>query len=63
MTDFTVRAVKTYNDRWILVDKETGIIVDTAQGYGYTTPRRAYACWHYKHPYGKVQCEVEDSEN
>lgn len=62
MTDFTVRAVKTYNDRWVLVDKKTGIIVDTAQGYGYRSPRNAYACWDYKHPYGEVPSGVEDNE-
>lgn len=38
----------TYEDRWVLVDKETGEIVDDAQGYGFTTERKAYACWAYK---------------
>ncbi len=56
-----VRAVKTYNNRWVLVDKESGIIVDTAQGYGYTTPRRAYACWSYKHPYETMS--MKDKSN
>lgn len=34
--------------RFVIVDTETGEIVDDAQGYGYTTPQKAYAGWSYK---------------
>ena len=39
-TDFT--------PRYIIMDKETGEIIDDAQGYGYKTKRNAYACYGYK---------------
>ncbi|MBR5950060.1 MAG: hypothetical protein IKZ87_01350 [Actinomycetaceae bacterium] len=44
---------KTYSKkcgdkRYILVDSETGEILDTAQGYGYRTPQGAHAAWAYK---------------
>ena len=50
---WTAKAVRSpslstdYEDRWVLVDKETGEIVDDAQGYGFTTERKAYACFAY----------------
>jgi len=37
-----------YEDRYVIVDSETGEIVDDAQGYGYRTPQKAYAAWGYK---------------
>ena len=36
-------------NRWMLVDVETGEIVDDAQGYGYRTARGAHAAWAYHH--------------
>lgn len=36
-------------NRWMLVDLETGEIVDDAQGYGYRTARGAHAAWAYHH--------------
>ena len=50
---WTAKAVRSpslssdYEDRFVLVDKETGEIVDDAQGYGFTTERKAYACFAY----------------
>lgn len=35
--------------RYIIVDAETGEILDDAQGYGYKTKQNAYKCWGYKH--------------
>ncbi|EMF0203506.1 hypothetical protein NXK88_002789 [Enterococcus hirae] len=35
-------------ERYVIVDTQTGEIVDDCQGYGYRTPRRAYACFGYK---------------
>lgn len=36
-------------NRWMLVDVETGEIVDDAQGFGYRTARGAHAAWAYHH--------------
>ena len=37
-----------YGDRFIVVDGETGEILDDAQGYGYKTIKKAYAAWAWK---------------
>ena len=34
--------------RYLIVDTESGEIVDDAQGYGYKTAQKAYAGWYYK---------------
>lgn len=34
--------------RYVIVDTDTGEIVDDAQGYGYKTLKKAYASWAYK---------------
>lgn len=34
--------------RYVIVDTESGEIVDDAQGYGYKTAQKAYAGWYYK---------------
>lgn len=47
----SVKAVETnINDetRYILIDTETGEIIDDAQGYGFHTPQKAYAAYSYK---------------
>lgn len=50
MTDKTYVVVKrdSYKNKFIVIDKETGKILDDAQGYGYKTVRNAYACFAYK---------------
>lgn len=50
MTDRTYVVVKrdSYKNKFIVIDKETGKILDDAQGYGYKTVRNAYACFAYK---------------
>ncbi len=35
--------------RYRIVDKETGNVLDDAQGYGYKTAQNAYAAYGYKH--------------
>ena len=35
--------------RYVIADKETGKVLDDAQGYGYKTRQKAYAAWNYKH--------------
>lgn len=47
----SVKAVETIiNDekRYVLIDIETGEIIDDAQGYGFHTPQKAYASYSYK---------------
>lgn len=39
---------KGYEKRFIIVDKDTGEILDDAQGYGYKTAQKAYAAYNYK---------------
>lgn len=39
---------KLGDDRYVIVDKATGEILDDAQGYGYKSPQKAYACFGYK---------------
>lgn len=37
-----------YESRYIIVNENTGGILDDAQGYGYKTPQKAYAAYSYK---------------
>ena len=39
---------KLGDNRYVIVDKVTGEILDDAQGYGYKSPQKAYACFGYK---------------
>ena len=39
---------KKYDKRYIIVNKESGELLDDAQGYGYKTPQKAHAAWAYK---------------
>ena len=63
---WTAKAVRSpslstnYEDRWILVDKSTGEIVDDAQGYGFTTEKKAYACYAYYYYKDKEVLEWAD---
>ena len=36
------------DERYIIVDPETDEILDDAQGNGYKSKRKAYACWAWK---------------
>lgn len=40
---------KDYEERYVIVDTETGEVLDDAQGYGYKSPRKAHAAYAYKH--------------
>ncbi|OTO02267.1 hypothetical protein [Enterococcus sp. 5B3_DIV0040] len=40
---------KRGNARFVIVDTQTGEIVDDCQGYGYKSPRRAYAGFGYQY--------------
>ena len=37
-----------FNKRYVIVDKDSGEILDDAQGYGYKSAKKAYAAWVYK---------------
>lgn len=39
---------KLYDYRYVIVDIDTGEILDDAQGYGYRTAQKAYAGYNYK---------------
>lgn len=41
------------SNRYVIIDKETGEIIDDAQGYGYKSKRKAYAAHAYKTKGGK----------
>ena len=49
-----VKAVKAplgrepWDHRWVIVNEETGEVLDDAQGYGYKSPQKAYAAWGWK---------------
>ena len=43
------KALSSVGDpRYIIVDTETGEILDDAQGYGFKSVQKAYACFAYK---------------
>ena len=37
-----------YDKRYVVVDKDTGEVLDDAQGYGYRSVQKAYAAYNYK---------------
>lgn len=39
---------RNYEKRYIVVDKDTGAVLDDAQGYGYKSVQKAYAAYNYK---------------
>lgn len=39
---------KPYEWKFVVVDVDTGEILDNAQGYGYKTKQKAMAAWNYK---------------
>lgn len=45
--------------RWIIVNSETGEIIDDAQGYGYKSIQNAYKAIHYKLNKNKIDKEKE----
>ena len=40
---------ETEEDRFCIVNKETGEIADDAQGWGYTSPEKAYIAFKFRH--------------
>ncbi len=39
---------KGRDKRYVVVDKESGEVIDDAQGYGYKSAQKAYAAYNYK---------------
>ena len=39
---------KSYDKRFVIIDKDTKEILDDAQGFGYKSAKKAYAAYHYK---------------
>ena len=39
---------KGYDNRYVIVDKETNQVLDDANGYGYKSKENAHRCWAYK---------------
>lgn len=50
-----IKVVKMPNvyERYIIVNPNTGEILDDVQGYGYRSPQKAHIAWNYKHPSSK----------
>lgn len=37
-----------FDERFVVVDADTGKVLDNAQGYGYKSAQKAHAAWAYK---------------
>lgn len=56
------KQVSNLKNPWILVDDETGKVLDDAQGYGYRTAQKAHAAYAYRHSNGKNKASKEASK-
>lgn len=69
MAEKTYKAVLSeelskYNDkRYVIVDIESGTVLDNAQGHGYKSPQKAYACYAYKKRDRSKDEEKQEKEN
>lgn len=45
---FSKELSREYDNRYVIIDSETGATLDDAQGYGYRSPQSAYAGYSYK---------------
>jgi hypothetical protein len=54
--------IKKVDTRFIIVEKETGNLLDDAQGYGYKTARGAHKAGWYKYQRGKEKITSEKSD-
>lgn len=53
-----------YDDkRYVIVDIESGAVLDNAQGHGYKSPQKAYACYAYKKRDKSKDKEKQEKEN
>ena len=69
MAEKTYKAVLSeelskYNDkRYVIVDIESGTVLDNAQGHGYKSLQKAYACYAYKKRDRSKDKEKQEKEN
>ena len=69
MAEKTYKAVLSeklskYNDkRYVIVDIESGMVLDNAQGHDYKSPRKAYACYAYKKRDKSKDKKKQEKEN
>lgn len=42
------RLSEPYEPRFVVIDEESGQVLDDAQGYGYKSAQKAHAAWAYK---------------
>ena len=47
--EVSYRLSTDYEIRYVIVDAMTGRVVDSAKGYGYTSYKKALACYRWKH--------------
>ena len=52
-----------YNPRYVMVDVDTGEIVDDANGYGYKTIKGAYSAYTYKNRTKKEKSEYNKKQD
>ena len=45
---------RPYDQRYVVVDKNTKRVLDDANRYGYKTIRNAKTAWNYKNPWNKI---------
>ena len=66
MASKNIKAIKSEvlssrrSDRYVIVDTETGEILDDAQGFGYKSAPKAYAAFSYKNKSDKEKIEQMD---
>lgn len=53
---------KNFEQRFVIVDAETGAVLDNAQGYGYKSAQSAHAAWAYKHRDRSKDAELKKKE-
>lgn len=51
-----------YEKRYVIVDKNSGKVLDDAQGYGYKSKQNAYSAYAYKHRDKKKDREKKTKE-
>lgn len=47
--EVSYRLSNEFETRYVVVDAMTGRVVDSAKGYGYTSYKKALACYRWKH--------------
>ena len=47
--EVSYRLSTDYETRYVIVDAMTGRVVDSAKGFGYTSYKKALACYRWKH--------------